>query len=92
MWCKKCTWKNLHKKLGAERSLFSQLHVFRGISYVHVLDQERSKIDDKSEKYVFIDYNSSFKGYKLYNPSARKVIVIRNVEFDEEGTWNWTTQ
>ena len=44
------------------------------------------------EKYVFIDYNSSFKGYKLYNPSARKVIVIRNVEFDEEGTWNWTTQ
>ena len=42
---------------------------------MHVPDQERSKLDDKSEKYVFIGYDPSSKGYKLYNPSTKKVIV-----------------
>uniref|UniRef100_A0A2N9F020 Integrase catalytic domain-containing protein n=1 Tax=Fagus sylvatica TaxID=28930 RepID=A0A2N9F020_FAGSY len=51
-----------------------------------------SKLDDKSEKYVFIGYDPSSKGYKLYNPSTKKVIVSRDVEFDEEGIWNWNTQ
>uniref|UniRef100_A0A2N9G770 Integrase catalytic domain-containing protein n=1 Tax=Fagus sylvatica TaxID=28930 RepID=A0A2N9G770_FAGSY len=70
----------------------SHLRVFGSIAYVHVPDQERSKLDDKSEKYVFIGYDPSSKGYKLYNPSTKKVIVSRDVEFDEEGIWNWNTQ
>jgi transposase InsO family protein len=69
----------------------SHLRVFGSIAYMHVPDQERSKLDDKSEKYVFIGYDPSFKGYKLYNPSTKKVIVSRDVEFDEEGIWNWNT-
>uniref|UniRef100_A0A2N9GX95 Uncharacterized protein n=1 Tax=Fagus sylvatica TaxID=28930 RepID=A0A2N9GX95_FAGSY len=70
----------------------SHLRVFGSIAYMHVPDQERSKLDDKSEKYVFIGYDPSSKGYKLYNPSTKKVIVSRDVEFDEEGIWNWNTQ
>lgn len=30
--------------------------------------------------------------YKLKNPSTRKVIVSRDVELDEEGIWNLSTQ
>ncbi|KAF7113243.1 hypothetical protein RHSIM_RhsimUnG0146100 [Rhododendron simsii] len=55
-------------------------------------EQKRSKLDDRSEKYVFIGYDSRSKGYKLYNPSNGKVISSRDVVFDEEGTWNWETQ
>ncbi|RVW94747.1 Retrovirus-related Pol polyprotein from transposon TNT 1-94 [Vitis vinifera] len=30
-----------------------------------------------------------FKGYKLYNPVSGKIIVSRNVVFDEKASWTW---
>ena len=60
--------------------IVSHLHVFGSIVYAHVLDQERSKLDDKSKKYVFIGYDPCFKVYKLYSPSNGKVIVSWDVE------------
>ena len=66
--------------------------MFGSIAYAHVPNQERSKLDNKSKKLVFIGYNPTSKGYKLYNPSTGKVIVSRNAEFDEEGSWDWSTQ
>ena len=68
------------------------IRVFGSIAYAYVPDQERSKLDDKSKKYMSIGYNPSFKGYRLYNLSSGKVIVSRDVAFDEEGTWDWSTQ
>ena len=41
---------------------------------------------------MFIGYDPSSKGYKLYNPSIEKVIVSRDVEFDKKGLWDWSTQ
>ena len=68
------------------------LRVHGSIAYPHVLDQEGSKLDNKSENYVFIGYDPSSKGYKLKNPSTRKLIVSQDVEFDEEVMRNWSTQ
>ena len=53
--------------------------------------QERSKLDDRSVKHVFIGYDQNSKGYKLYNPSNGKIMVSRDVEFDEEAIWDWET-
>ncbi|KAF3617813.1 hypothetical protein FXO38_33759 [Capsicum annuum] len=52
--------------------------------YAHVPHQGRAKLDDRSIKYVFIGYDTNLKGFKLYNPSSNKVVVSRDVEFDEE--------
>ena len=68
------------------------LRVFRSIANPHVQDQERSKLDNKSENYVFIGYDPSSKVYKLKNPSIGKLIVSRDVEFDQELMRNWSTQ
>lgn len=70
----------------------SHLRVFGSIAYVHVPNEKRSKLDSKSEKYVFVGYDSSSKGYKLYNPITQKIVISRDVEFDEENTWEWDTQ
>ncbi|KAI0488135.1 hypothetical protein KFK09_027962 [Dendrobium nobile] len=67
----------------------SHLRVFGSIAHVHVPDEQRSKLDDKSEKYIFIGYDSSSKGYKLYNPNTMKTIISRDVIFNEEGEWVW---
>ncbi|KAA0066128.1 copia protein [Cucumis melo var. makuwa] len=58
-------------------------------SYVHIPDEKRSMLDDKSEKYVFVGSDASLKDYKLYNPVTKKTIVNRDVVFDEEASWNW---
>ncbi|CAH9069840.1 unnamed protein product [Cuscuta europaea] len=68
----------------------SHLRVFGCIAYAHVPDQTRSKLDDKSEKFIFIGYDKHSKGYKLYNPNFKKLIISRDVEFDEEGSWDWS--
>ena len=68
------------------------LRVHGSIAYPHVLDQERSKLDNNSENYVFIGYDPSSKGYKLKNLSTGKLIVSQDVEFDEEVMRNWSTQ
>ncbi|KAJ7961681.1 Retrovirus-related Pol polyprotein from transposon TNT 1-94 [Quillaja saponaria] len=70
----------------------SHLRIFGSIAYAHVPDQERSKLDDRSVKYVFIGYDSNSKGYKLYNPRNGKIIVSRDVEFNEDETWEWDVQ
>ncbi|GJR08472.1 retrovirus-related pol polyprotein from transposon TNT 1-94 [Tanacetum coccineum] len=68
----------------------SHLRVFGSIAYVHVPSQMRSKYDDKIEKHVFIGYEKHSKVYKLYNPITRKVVVSRDVEFEEEESWDWS--
>ncbi|GKG51123.1 retrovirus-related pol polyprotein from transposon TNT 1-94, partial [Tanacetum coccineum] len=37
-------------------------------------------------------YDKQSKGYKLYNPVTRKVVVSRDVEFEEEGSWDWNIE
>ncbi|KAK2968055.1 hypothetical protein RJ640_025499 [Escallonia rubra] len=70
----------------------SHLKVFGSIAYVHVPDQQRKKLDDKSEKFIFIGYSQESKGYKLYNPIDKKMKVSRDVTFDEKSSWDWTDQ
>ena len=67
----------------------SHLKVFGSIGYVHVPDETRTKLDDKSKKFILIGYDSSSKGYKLYNPNTKKTVISRDVEFDEEGHWEF---
>ena len=45
--------------------------------------QERSKLDPKSRKCIFLGYADGVKGYRLWDPTARKVIVSRDVIFAE---------
>ena len=50
----------------------------------------RTKLDYKSEKYVFVGYDARAKGYKLYNPINGKIVISRDVVFDEESSWDWS--
>lgn len=91
----RCPSKSLDNKTPQEawngmKPTVSHLRVFGSIAYVHVPSQRRSKLDDRSEKHVFVGYDKQSKGYKLYNPITGKVVVSRDVEFDEEEAWDWS--
>ena len=67
---------------GKEPSL-THLKVFGCDAYVHVPKENRSKLDKKDEKCIFIGYKDGLKGYKLWNPETRKVVYSRDVVFIE---------
>ncbi|GKD48884.1 retrovirus-related pol polyprotein from transposon TNT 1-94 [Tanacetum coccineum] len=93
----RCPSKSLDNKTPQEawngmKPIVSYLRIFGSIVYVHVPSQRRSKLDDRSKKHVFVGYDKQSKGYMLYNPVTRKVVVSRDVDFDEEGSWDWSIE
>jgi hypothetical protein len=59
------------------------LRIFGFDAYPLISKDQRSKLDHRSNKYVFVGYGDGFKGYILWNPTAHKLIISRDVVFDE---------
>ena len=59
------------------------------MAYAHVPDQRRTKLEDKSQTYIFIGYDEKTKGYMLFDPISKKVIVSRDVRINEASKWDW---
>ncbi|XP_074334286.1 uncharacterized protein LOC141671793 [Apium graveolens] len=51
---------------------------------------KRKKLDYKGEKCIFTGYDKRSKAYRLYNPLTKKLIISRDVEFDESDYWRWS--
>ncbi|MCZ2221996.1 hypothetical protein NUW87_11605, partial [Corynebacterium pilbarense] len=54
--------------------------VFGCDAYVHVPKENRSKLDKKVEKCIFIGYKDGVKGYNLWNPETQKPRKLFPVE------------
>ena len=59
------------------------LRIFCCLCFAHVPNTKREKLDQKAEYGVFVGYSSLTKGYEIYQPLTRKIIVSRDVKFDE---------
>ena len=53
-------------------------------------DELRTKLDKKEHKCIFVGYSEDTKSYKLYDSVIRKVIIIRDVQFVKNETWDGT--
>ncbi|GAU30142.1 hypothetical protein TSUD_360350 [Trifolium subterraneum] len=62
--------------------------VFGSLSYKHVLDARRKKLDDKSEPMVFVGYHRT-GAYRLYNPTSDKIEISRDVKVLVNESWDW---
>jgi hypothetical protein len=70
----------------------SYFRVFGCLAHVHVPDNQRVKLDDKSIKCVHLGVSDESKAYKLYDPAKKKIVVSRDVVFDESKGWKWDTK
>jgi transposase InsO family protein len=60
--------KPSHEVWSGKKPSLQHLRVFGCDAYVHIPKENRSKLDKKAEKCIFIGYKDGVKDYKLWNP------------------------
>ncbi|RVX19280.1 Retrovirus-related Pol polyprotein from transposon TNT 1-94 [Vitis vinifera] len=52
-------------------------------------NRTRGKLDERAKKGVFVGYATESRGYRIYSLSRMKIVISRDVHFDENSYWNW---
>jgi hypothetical protein len=65
------------------------LRTFGCVAHVKITRPGLKKLDDRSMKAVFIGYEPGSKAYRCYDPVSKRVIISRDVVFDEAAAWRW---
>ncbi|XP_021971501.1 uncharacterized protein LOC110866666 [Helianthus annuus] len=66
------------------------LKIFGCIAYAKVMVNHLEKLADRSKPLVYLGNEPGSKAFRLYDPKNRKIVVNRDVEFDEKRRWNWS--
>ena len=69
----------LSEKVGHELPL----KVFGCECYVHLYPNQMNKLSSRAIKCVFVGYSNTQKGYKCYFPTGKRIIVSKDVTFNE---------
>jgi len=76
--------QTLQEVWSGHKSNMAHLRVFGSIAYSHISEERRKKLDDKFKKYIFMGYIERSKAYQLYNLITKKLVINKDVKFDEE--------
>ncbi|KAJ4721450.1 Retrovirus-related Pol polyprotein from transposon TNT 1-94 [Melia azedarach] len=68
---------------------YSNLRAFGCTVYYHV---NEGKLESRAKKGVFVGYGDGVKGYRIWSPSEKRVILSKNVVFDENSMFNPTVK
>ena len=72
-----------YQKWYGRKPNLEHLKVFGCIAYAHVPDSQRRKLDKKAKKFRFVGYSIQSKGYRLLDEDTKRVLVRRDVVFNE---------
>lgn len=67
----------------------SHFKLFGCISHVRVPDTKRAKRKYKSCKCIFLRVSDESNAYRLYDPVENKIVVSKDVIFEEGEQWDW---
>jgi len=59
---------------------YDMLRVFESSAYFNA---KYGKINPRAQKFVFLGIKKNMKGYKLWNPENKKIVLSKHVIFDE---------
>ena len=76
--------KTLKEVFTESRSDVSHLHIFGSVCYCHIHVDTRKNLDPSSEKGILVGYNETSKAYRVYISARKRIIVSRDVQFDED--------
>lgn len=73
-----------YEKWTGKKPNISHLKIFGSKAMVHVPKQKRLKWDRKSQELIFVGYCENTKGYRLYDPVRKQMVISRDVIFIEK--------
>lgn len=62
----------------------SHLRIFGCEAFVHIPNVNRTKLEAKSQKMIFVGYHNNSTNYRLFDTNTKKITVSRNVLFNED--------
>lgn len=62
----------------------SHVRVFGAEAYSYIDKQFRKKMDKKAQKLMLVGYQAESTNYRLWDPETSKIIISRNVVFNEK--------
>ena len=87
---KALTGKTPFKAWYGRKPSVSFIWTFGYIGHVRKTKPVLTKLEDRSTPMVLLGYVEGTKAYWLYNPHGGKVVVSRDVMFDEKAAWDWS--
>ena len=60
------------------------LRIFGCLTYSYIPKEKRTKLEPMAEKGIFVGYSETSKVFRIYIPSIRKVVLRRDVKFEEQ--------
>jgi hypothetical protein len=76
-------YKTPHEVWFGKKPSLQHLRVFGCDAYVNVPKENRTKLDKKAEKCIFIGYKDGVKGYNLWNLETNKIVYSQDIGFRE---------
>ena len=67
----------------AKKLNYSHFKIFGCEAFLHIPKENKTKLDDKSMKCIFLGYADEEFGYRLWDPVKHKIIRSRDVIFNE---------
>ena len=62
----------------------SHIQIFGSVCHCHVHADNRKKLDPSGEKGLVVGYSKTSKTYKVYIHARKRIIVSKDVQFDED--------
>jgi hypothetical protein len=76
--------KTLEDAFTGSRLDVEHLRIFVCLIFSRVPSKKRTKIDPTTEKGIIVGYSEVSKAYRIYIPIVRRVVVGRDVKFEED--------
>ncbi|KAG7548326.1 Integrase catalytic core [Arabidopsis suecica] len=75
--------KSPYEMVHGKKPTVKHLRIFGSVCYVHVFDSQRTKLEAKAKKCIFVGYDEQRKGWRCMDPETHKYVVSRDFVFDE---------
>lgn len=74
------------------RPQLGHMRVFGCTAHVRSAAPHLKKLDDRSYPMIYLGVEEGSKAHKLFNPKTKKIVVSRDVVFEETKAWSWGTE